>query len=555
MTPRTDRDGPAGTGADAGARSAVVAAAVAVAIAVVAALAAAAIRLRLLGVPLERDEGEYAYAGRLMLDGVPPFESVYGMKLPGTHAAYALAFALLGPQPASARLLLVAVNLASTVLVFLLGRAWLGWVGAMGAASAFAFLSVQTAMLGPFGHATHFVVLPALAGLLAQERALRSGEPAARDWTIAAGLLLGLAILMKQPGVVFLLFAVARALSSVRRRGAGAWRDAALLLATAALPTALVLGWAAARGDFAHYAGWLFRYGAGYAKPLPLGEGLVWLRLGLGRIVREAPVLWALAAVGGLLAAAPRGVVPHRGRLLAFAAFSALGTAPGLTFRQHYFLLAVPAVAMFVGAALSAADDFLRRRTSARTALAVVAATALAVGAQSLASQREIYFRMAPAQVSRALYGDDLFPESPEIAAWLAERTDPGDRIAVFGSEPQIPFLAGRRGATGHVYMYPLLEPQPDARSMQEEMMREVAEARPAYVVSIRVPTSWLRRDDSDARVLDEMAAFLRDAYEPCGVVVADGDGGTRLLWEEDAARVRGGDGVMAVVLRRRPGL
>ena len=30
-----------------------------------------AIRIRLLGIPLERDEGKYAYAGQLMLQGTP----------------------------------------------------------------------------------------------------------------------------------------------------------------------------------------------------------------------------------------------------------------------------------------------------------------------------------------------------------------------------------------------------------------------------------------------------------------------------------------------------
>jgi hypothetical protein len=31
-----------------------------------------AIRIRLLRIALERDEGEYAYAGQLMLQGIPP---------------------------------------------------------------------------------------------------------------------------------------------------------------------------------------------------------------------------------------------------------------------------------------------------------------------------------------------------------------------------------------------------------------------------------------------------------------------------------------------------
>jgi hypothetical protein len=52
-------------------------------------LTAAAIRIRLLQVPLERDEGEYAYAGQLILQGVPPYKLAYNMKLPGTYLGHA----------------------------------------------------------------------------------------------------------------------------------------------------------------------------------------------------------------------------------------------------------------------------------------------------------------------------------------------------------------------------------------------------------------------------------------------------------------------------------
>ena len=56
----------------------------------------AAIRIRLLGIPLERDEGEYAYAGQLILQGIPPYKLVYNMKFPGTYAAYALIMSIFG---------------------------------------------------------------------------------------------------------------------------------------------------------------------------------------------------------------------------------------------------------------------------------------------------------------------------------------------------------------------------------------------------------------------------------------------------------------------------
>lgn len=59
-----------------------------------------AIRLRLLGIPLERHEGEYAYAGQLPLHGIPPYQLAYKMKFPGVNAAYALIMALFGQTPA-----------------------------------------------------------------------------------------------------------------------------------------------------------------------------------------------------------------------------------------------------------------------------------------------------------------------------------------------------------------------------------------------------------------------------------------------------------------------
>ena len=56
----------------------------------------AIVRIRLRNTPLERDEGEYAYAGQLMLQGDPPYHLAYNMKLPGTYAAYAVMMAAFG---------------------------------------------------------------------------------------------------------------------------------------------------------------------------------------------------------------------------------------------------------------------------------------------------------------------------------------------------------------------------------------------------------------------------------------------------------------------------
>src|SRR3977135_1300986 len=89
-----------------------------VAVLVIVALA----RLRLLDFPLERDEGEFAYAGQLILEGIPPYQLAYNVKLPGIYAAYALVMAVFGQTPAGIHLGLLFVNLGAIVLLFFLAR-------------------------------------------------------------------------------------------------------------------------------------------------------------------------------------------------------------------------------------------------------------------------------------------------------------------------------------------------------------------------------------------------------------------------------------------------
>src|SRR6516162_5472510 len=125
-----------------------------------------AIRFHLRHMPLERDEGEYAYAGQLILHGVAPYKEAYNMKLPGTYAAYALLMAVFGESPAGIHFGLALVNAFSIILIFLVGRRLLDDAAGAVAAVVFGLVSTSPAVLGLAGHATHFVVLPALAGML-----------------------------------------------------------------------------------------------------------------------------------------------------------------------------------------------------------------------------------------------------------------------------------------------------------------------------------------------------------------------------------------------------
>ena len=98
------------------------------------------IRYRLRDMPLERDEGEYAYSGQLMLQGIPPYKLAYNMKLPGIYAAYAAVMAIFGETPAGIHLGLLLVNAASVVLLYLLASLLFGRLAGIIAACSYALL-------------------------------------------------------------------------------------------------------------------------------------------------------------------------------------------------------------------------------------------------------------------------------------------------------------------------------------------------------------------------------------------------------------------------------
>jgi hypothetical protein len=516
-------------------------------------LGAGAIRIRLLEVPLERDEGEYAYAGQLLLHGIPPYTLAYSLKLPGTYAAYALSMSLFGETTAGARVALLLASAATTVLLFLLGRRLLGSPAGLATAASFACLSLSTEMLGIFGHATHFVLTPAVGGLLALLGAMDSRRLAA---FFASGLVLGLAPLMKQPGAVFPLFAAAWLAWA---RATAADRDMPRLLREggalglgAALPLAATVLLVARAGALDTFWLWVVRYGFGYATTLSPAEGLDHFAATVSRFLPQAAVLWGLAGLGLVLVAVPRTGIPHRAFLAALLAFSALGICPGLYFREHYFILALPAVSLLTGAAV---HGLLRLAAGLLPRAAAMAALGLLLGiggGQALASQRDVFFRMSPHEVSRSLYGPECFVESLEIGRHIRMHTRPEDRLVVFGSEPQIYFHARRRSATGHIYMYALMERQPLARRMQEQMIREVEAARPAYAVWVRSPTSWLDSPRSERLLLDWAGPYLRDRYVIVGHVVLARRGHMRVLWGAAAGATPLGEHTRVLVLRRK---
>lgn len=506
----------------------------------------AGIRLRLLSMPLERDEGEYSYAGQLILEGHPPYERLYNMKWPGTYYCYALFEALFGQTIEGVHLGVLAVNVTAIVLVFAIGRRLLDGFSAVAAAVAYALLSLSPWTLGFAGHATHFVVLFALAGIFCLQHALDRHAPVRRRLALLflAGIFAGLAPIMKQPGIVFTAFVLAwwgweetrGASGDVRHSTPGGGRQTATrgaaLVAGIVTPFAAMLALLLTTHTLSAFWLWTVSYASHYGEPLNAKVFRTFLD-GFGLVLGDGVLFWIVAGLG--LSALPlsgrtRAAAPF---LLGLLIFSFVGLLPGLTFREHYFILILPAVSLFVGAAVWVVRERLSPRfpnwaTAAGAALVLIPLSA------AFAKEGPFYLWMPLDQACRHVYQENPFVEAVGVADYIRAHTNPDDSIAVIGSEPEIYFYCRRRSATGFIYMYPLVEKQPYARRFQKQMIAEVEAARPKYVVFVHLKASWLPPPGADMTVANWFIDYQSRRLQLVGLVEVDES--KRIIYRWDSA-------------------
>ena len=485
------------------------------------------IRVRLLELPLERDEGEYAYAGQLILQGIPPYELAYNMKLPGTYFAYAAGMSVFGETTSGIHLTLLAVNSLTCIFVFLLGRKLFGVTAGLVACASYALLSVSSAVLGAAAHATQFVVLFAVPGTWLLWEALQTRRPRTLFF---CGLLYGLAFVMKQQGICFGVFGFLLLLW--RERGepsGGSLKNILCYAAGAVLPFAVICLYLGCAGVLPQFWFWTFSYAHSYVSRMSWREGVQLLLTQLKAGLYVSTGFWLLVFVGLLLGWRDR-IFRQRTVLIAiFWAFSFLGTATGLYFRQHYFILILPAYCILIGLGV----ETLRKNISARlqspwSGIISPAFFALLLGG-SVFSQRAHFFSLSPNNYSRAIYGENPFIESQLVASYIREHSSADARVAVIGSEPEIYFYARRHSATGYIYTYALMENQPYAARMQQEMAREIEAAKPAFIVLVAYKYSWLGRDDSSNDIFDWEAKYTREFYEADVTIGLQPDG--QIVW------------------------
>jgi hypothetical protein len=492
---------------------------------------AALLRWNVAAIPLERDEGGYAYIAQRWLLGETPYVESFDQKPPATYVVYAAIQKLIGTSAAALHWGAQLFTFGTLALVFVLGARLHSPLVGLLAGGATAYLTIHPVFQGNAVNTELLMLLPLVGAVVS---ALAGLERRSARLVFLSGFLCGAAVLFKQvaaPHVAWFFAYVAWAAG--RDRKFPAWMIAGGIAAVAPVFAyfALVDAW----GPFYDA---VIGHNVSYAEYVPWSLYLPYFKVSAAPIAAALWPVLALVAIGLLRLPALR---PRRHAVLlgGWLVASAAGTAIGGYFRGHYFIQMIPPVALLAAIGADALSAPLRApRIRAAVALLAVAA-AILWGVW----RDRWYFRPGlPDVKSRVLYGTNPFPESVPVARFIRERSRPDERTFIYGSEPQILYYARRKSASRYIYIYPLTTTLEDSARRQPGALAEVKKNKPKFVVTVFVPTSTSMRRQTPMYFSYGLKDFLFENYRVVGVVpflkdrpptLVTGDD-ARVLWERD---------------------
>jgi len=453
--------------------------------------------------PLTRDQGTYAYIADLMLHGGVPYRDALDLKPPGVYVLYAVGFLVFGRSEMAIRWIDMLFTLFAAVSVYWLAlellakreaAALAGWLYAMGYVSFVHFYAVAN----PESFMVPFLVL----SLVAVTKGVRQGAYQHFLWS---GLAAGAGLWLKPTAVIVLAPALACAAAFLwrgrpppRKLGAQAGPFLVGALAVILAPAAFLYD----RGLSQLLELWR-DYGLGgyqQASGLVLGSGpLAVLDVLLGYL-RDWQLLAWLTAAGCLLGLA-RAESRRVGLVLSAFLAAALASVcwQGKFFEYHWVPALAPA-SILSAWALSSLWEEARAggRGGTWDARGVFSALAL-IGLLLLGiyDRFPVYRRLAgylQGSITREEYDrqfdigrDYSHVAATQAAAYLRDRTSPGDTVLIWGAEPLLHFLSQRRSPTRFIFPYMLFDAHDPvhAQAQRALFLEELQQSPPAYVVLV----------------------------------------------------------------------
>ena len=493
-------------------------------------------RANLIDIPLNRDEGGFAFFGRLISQGGTLYRDGVDHKPPGIWFIYA-GLSYVVPFTAQGLHWTIHIyNLVTLALFSLLSIKLFDRKAAFWATLVFAVVTSGPDVEGSSASAEMFMLLPLVASFLF---CIMGKEKNSFLLTLLGGVFSGMAFWIKQPAVLISVFVVAcvALMPTAENRHyptGGYWWLRELILPFSLgflIPSVAILVYIWYQGTWDEFIYWAFLHNLEYASHVSTDLVFRLLKIRVGFILDRNPLIWTLA-----IAACVAGPFVNRTRGLIVTGFflsSLLAVAHSWQMYRHYFALICPSLSLAAGLGISHTIASLEARKHLHKCL-IPLSFAIVVVIPTLING-DFYISNSPAQNSMLYFDVNPFPGSPVVADYLRENTEREDRILILGSEPQILVLAGRRSATRHPFFYQVVGPYERSREFQQQVLGDIEENRPEYIVAVHDPRSWLADPKTSEPFIRDLNVLLDRQYRMDAIVVPDPESARLISCEQEA--------------------
>jgi hypothetical protein len=510
------------------------------------------IRLNTVSIPLDRDEGIFGYAGQVILNHGLPYIDVFDQKPPGIFFINAFALLFVPPTATGIHIFLHAYNFLTLIILFLLAKTYTeSYTAGLWVAFIYAVFSSSPAVQGFTASTEMFLLLPLSMSLLF---AVLAVQKRSIFYSLASGICGALAFFTKQTAAFILVFiclyVIANLISLVSRKDMSKRTTAAILLGWGAgflLVVLLISGFYYYHRAFDEFLYWSLTHSLLYSKRSSLSWILSRLySIGL-QIVKGNFFIMFLGFVVSLFACFRKNLKGCF--MLGFLLCSFLATVPG-TIYNHYFAQLAPAVSMAGGWAVALCLSIIPDGRLRKCAALIIAAAIIAL---PVWAHSGYYYKQSPIEFSRSFFRDNPFPESEDLAEFLAERTSKEDTIFIIGSEPQIFLLSQRQSSTSFALIYPLMSEYPRYQEFQRKAWEEVKSSRPKYIIIVRLPASLLWDRKADLWIIRKTKQLTDKAYFLEAVMTINKPkGDLRIFSQEDQGLRKSAERQFPILIFRR---
>ena len=478
------------------------------------------IRSNFLNVPFERDEGSYAYCGKIILDGAVPFKDIGSQRLPGVFYSYALMVAIFGYTLKSLHIGFIVINIISAIIIFLIGRRLFNNAAAIACALCWALLSMNMGISGFTVQSEHLVAFFALLGIYLL---IIYFDKKSYYLIALSGLFFSFAFEVKQTSFFLGLFAgillVGKQFFEKDRDYKRIILSVLFFSLAVIIPVVLDLFIVWKRGGWEDFNYWFFDIRKEYSSVISFDQGIEYLKMTWPGMYNNYKFIWVVSAIGSLAIFFTSVKWWVKIGVLGFFVFGFLTVMPGNHYYGHYFLQWVPTVCVSAGAFFFSLEEIIKTKLNLKAASRYIALGILVLASFSnISALKKYYFNTNSTQLLRQVYGLNPFPESKVIADKLNTMMKPEDKLAVFGTEIQMYFYTNKISPSRFAGSGALLEfPIKKADEWQKEFINDVEKANPRFLVFYSHPISWLANPNVNNLIFPWFDKFSAEKYNLIG--------------------------------------